>query len=89
MLTMASAGKATLAIVAALIGVLILAFNGRVARALVTGNRETLGMLLGRNRKITDRLFTSRAFVVAARLFLVVWAIVWIGLAVSLAVKAI
>jgi len=84
MLLVASIGRPVVGSVFVVIGLLMLAFNRRVTDALVAGQRETVGTLLGSRRQGSDQLHSSRLFLIAARGFVVLFAVAWTGLAVAL-----
>ncbi|MEA2211929.1 MAG: hypothetical protein QOF83_1877 [Solirubrobacteraceae bacterium] len=65
----ASAGRTVVGLIVAIVGALLILLNKPTATALVAGQREGIGTLLGSRRRASDRLHTSRAFTVFARLF--------------------
>jgi hypothetical protein len=70
------------------IGVLTLAFNRRWTEVLVTGQREAVGTLLGPRRGVSDRIHTSRGFIVAARIFVAAISIAFIAGGIATMVTA-
>lgn len=86
MLLIGSIGRAVLGAVFVVVGLLMLVFNRRVTEALVAGQRDGFGALLGGRRGVTDRLHSSRPFLIAARTFVVLFSLAWTALAVGLIV---
>jgi hypothetical protein len=86
MVVVASVGRVVLGAAFVVIGLLLLGFNNRVTQALVAGQRESIGALLGSRREASDRLHSSQPFLIAARVFMILFAVIWTALAVALIV---
>lgn len=68
LLAAATGGRIVGAVVVLLVGLATLVFNRRWTAALVKGQREVIGTLLGTARSASDRLFDHPALLIAPRL---------------------
>jgi hypothetical protein len=81
----ASPARVVAGCVLALLGLALLVFNRRVTAASVAGQREGIGALLGNQRRTSDAIHTSRAFMTAARIFVGVVGVFFVVVGIAMA----
>jgi hypothetical protein len=77
------AGRLAVGTAILLVGAVTLVFNPQWTNALVTGQREAWGALLGERRSWSDRIHASRLFLRAARIFTAVISAIFVAVRIA------
>jgi hypothetical protein len=78
-LVVSTVTRVALSTVILVVGLALLRFNGRFAEAALTGQRETIGAMLGTRRGRSDQIHDSRIYRLFGRAFIGILSIAFVA----------